>query len=49
MSKNIKDIEFTRELLKEECNKVKEGELIGFDFVDENGKTIHVDFVGTGK
>jgi hypothetical protein len=49
MSSNIKDIEFTRELLKEECDKVKEGELIGFDFADENGETIHIDFVGTGK
>ena len=49
MPNTAKGLDFARSFLKEECNKVKEGELIGFDFVDKKGNTTHVDFAGTGK
>jgi hypothetical protein len=44
-----KNIEPISGLLKEECGRTKEGELVGFDFIGNKGETLHVDFVGTGK
>ena len=48
LTKNSKQMELTRSLLKEEIKAVKEGDLIGYDFFDKDNNVLHVDFVGTG-
>jgi len=42
---NVQD----RDIVREECSKVKEGELVGFNVCDKEGNVVHYDFVGTGK
>ena len=46
---NTKEVEPASVLIKEECGKTKEGDLIGFDFIGNKGEALHIDFVGTGK
>ena len=44
-----KDPAVAKQIVKEECAKVKEGELVGFDMADSTGKFWHIDFIGSGK